>query len=728
MEWWRKPVRMMRLDYLDALKRMAESDMDKLARWKKEEWHINCEWVIGTPGIAPGLGYLTTFNTPKFEKYPALGDFDLIREYLPYAKKYGIRVLAYLNMHWYSYEFGRRHADWEQRVEDGRSYGSVHPLYGSGTTFCVNSGWRNWAFELIEEAMKTGIDGVFLDGPVVFPECCYCESCRRKFSEKYGSEIPSWEDWSNPLWKKFIEFREESMVEFLRDARQAVKRVNDEGVIFLNAGAWWPGGWRVARNIEKLSEYQDFNGAEAFFHPGSQNVPLIFWTLEAKHLTAKGKPAVVFSHHALGSWHYVPLPRFEAEVSVAQTVSCGANPWFAVFDYALDTRLDDALTPMRNIFGFLSENEEYYTDTVSRAEAALLLSSQTSTFYLSGLRELYVDPGTGVEKDLRIEEGSGQRKIDLKARKAMCDEIYTNSILGAATILSRSHISYDIVLDDALVNGELKKYSLLILPNSACLSDKQISSIKDFLREGGGIVCSFETGCYDEYGDHRLENPLWSILGINGCDGMMLPRVGEEYMKLADSQHKVFAIPAGALIPRPVYNLKIFSRGGAVPLCFFMNPIGAYYSAPRGVSNYAAIIYGSHGKGRTVYFSSLIEDFYARYRMPDISRIYADCIRLAIGRPQAVEVDAPETVQFEVREQKSTGRILVHLVNTTGDMQRPISSIAPLYNIKIRIRGSRPRKVFKLSDKSVLAGQELSDCFEYTLDSLMVYDVIVFEF
>ncbi|MEM3659360.1 MAG: hypothetical protein QXU11_02985 [Thermoproteota archaeon] len=211
MEWWRKPVRMMRLDYLDALNRMMESDMDKLARWKKEEWNINCEWVIGTPGTAPGLGYLTTFNTPKFEKYPALGDFDLIREYLPYARKHGIRVLAYLNMHWYSYDFGKKHADWEQRVEDGRSYGSVHPLYGSGTTFCVNSGWRNWAFELIEEAMKTGIDGVFLDGPVVFPECCYCASCREKFSIEYGGEVPSWEDWSNPLWRKFIEFREESM-------------------------------------------------------------------------------------------------------------------------------------------------------------------------------------------------------------------------------------------------------------------------------------------------------------------------------------------------------------------------------------------------------------------------------------------------------------------------------------------------------------------------------------
>jgi len=719
---------MMRLDYLDALSRMAESDMDKLARWKKEEWNINCEWVIGTPGTAPGLGYLTTFNTPKFEKYPALGEFDLIREYLPHARKYGIRVLAYLNMHWYSYEFGEKHRDWEQRVEDGRSYGSMHPLYGSGTTFCVNSEWRSWAFELIEEAMKTGIDGVFLDGPVVFPECCYCESCREKFSDKYGSEPPSWEDWSNPLWKRFIEFREESMVEFLRDARRAVKKVDENGVIFLNAGAWWPGGWRVARNIEKLSEYEDFNGAEAFFHPGSQNVPLIFWMLEAKHLAAKGKPAVVFSHHALGSWHYVPLPRFEAEISVAQTVSCGANPWFAVFDYALDTRLDDALAPMRSILGFLSKNEEYYTDTVSKAEVALLLSSQTSTFYLSENRELYLDPGTGVERDLRIEEATGQRKTDLKARKAICDDIYTNSILGASTILSRNHIPYDVILDDALASSGLEKYSVLILPNSACLSDEQVRNVKGFLERGGSIVCSFETGCYDEQGNHRGGSPLWNVLGVERCEGMMPPRVGEEYMRLEDSERVIFSMPRGTLIPRPVYSLKNISKQGAFAPCVFMNPIGAYYSAPKGVSNYAAVICNRHGAGRTVYFSSLIEDFYARYRIPDISRIFADCVRFAMGRPPAVEVDAPETVQVEVREQKSLGRILVHLVNTTGDMQRPVSSIIPLRDIKVRVRGNRPLRAFRLSDRSILTAREAHDHYEFTVDNLAVYDVVVLEF
>lgn len=274
MDWFERPVRMMRLDYLDKLQQVRQLDLDALAKQKKELWHINCEWIIGTPGISPGLGYYVTFNTPKFQKYPPLGDFDLIREYLPYAKKYGIHVLAYLNMHWFDYNFAALYPGWEQIMANGTAYGKANPLYGHGTTFCVNSGWRDWAFELITETMKTGLDGVFLDGPVIFPDCCYCPSCAAKFEREYHAPLPVQQDWFNPVWKQFIEFREDSLAEFLKEAQMAVKKVNPRGVIFLNAGNWFGGAWRIARDMEKVSLYEEFNGAEAFFHPGVSDMQL----------------------------------------------------------------------------------------------------------------------------------------------------------------------------------------------------------------------------------------------------------------------------------------------------------------------------------------------------------------------------------------------------------------------------------------------------------------------
>jgi len=145
-EWWLRPVRMMRRDYLADFSEFINGDLDAIARETRERWHANVEWVMATPGCAPGMAQFTLFNSDKFEKLPGVGDFDLLREYLPYARKYGIRLVPYVNMHWYSYDFAESHPGWEQLLEDGEPYGRKHPLYGGGTTFCVNGPWREWAF------------------------------------------------------------------------------------------------------------------------------------------------------------------------------------------------------------------------------------------------------------------------------------------------------------------------------------------------------------------------------------------------------------------------------------------------------------------------------------------------------------------------------------------------------------------------------------------------------
>ncbi len=84
---------------------------------------------------------------------------------------------------------------------------------------------------MISEAMKTGIDGVFLDGPVFFPDSCHCDACKAQFKARYGAEIPKVEDWSDPNWLSFVEFRNQSLARFLADSRAAVKSVNPEGVV-----------------------------------------------------------------------------------------------------------------------------------------------------------------------------------------------------------------------------------------------------------------------------------------------------------------------------------------------------------------------------------------------------------------------------------------------------------------------------------------------------------------
>ena len=220
LKWWQRPVRMMRRDFLGDFSYYMNNDLEEMAREAKEKWHINCEWIMATPGCAPGTAHLVTFNSDKFEKVPGLGEFDIIRSYLPHAKKHGIHLVPYINQHWYSYEFAKNNPDYTQQLlENGTAYGEKYPLYGNGTTFCVNSPWREFAFDIIRETIGLGVEGCFLDGPVMFPKSCYCEHCRRLFKESYGfDQMPSFGDWSNKAWKPFLKFRRESWARFLKDA------------------------------------------------------------------------------------------------------------------------------------------------------------------------------------------------------------------------------------------------------------------------------------------------------------------------------------------------------------------------------------------------------------------------------------------------------------------------------------------------------------------------------
>ncbi len=71
---------------------------------------------------------------------------------------------------------------------------------------------------------------------------------------------------------------------------------------------------------------------------------------------------------------------------------------------------------------------------------------------------------------------------------------------------------------------------------------------------------------------------------------------------------------------------------------------------------------------------------------------------------------------------QGNNRTLVHLVNFTGAMTRPIRSIVPLSNVKIRLE-SPFAKAYTLMRRQTLAVRNN----EVTLPRLDEYEVVVFE-
>ena len=71
-----------------------------------------------------------------------------------------------------------------------------------------------------------------------------------------------------------------------------------------------------------------------------------------------------------------------------------------------------------------------------------------------------------------------------------------------------------------------------------------------------------------------------------------------------------------------------------------------------------------------------------------------------LGDRGPVEVDAPATVEVVLRTQKEKGRSLIHLINLTGEMQRPIERVIPLNDIAMKVKVSGVKKVFALAEQA----------------------------
>jgi hypothetical protein len=715
-EWWERPVRMLRVDHMPDFAEMKNEDMDALARSRVEKWGINCEWIMGALAWG-GRGDLTAFQTPLFERAPGFEDFDYLRKYTPAAHKYGIKVISYLNMHWYSYPFAEKHPGWEQIMSTGESYGRKNPLYGNGTTLCVNSPWRDWAFTMIREAMKTGIDGVFLDGPVVYPDCCYCESCQRQFQKEYGSPIPK-EDWANPLWRKFIDFREDSMARFLSDAQAAMREISPKGVIFLNAGSWSPGAWRVARDIQNVSPYQNFNGAEAFFHyTGSQN--LYPYSMAGKYLRAGGKPAIVFMHYMSGAWHYLLLPPNELKSGLVQTIASGANPWLALVQSSL-LSMPQGAEPAQEIFDFLEKNKEYYSGMESIAEVGVLFSARTGRNYIStpeifARRDDSDKPGSEWVKMTREEIAS------LSGRKKQCEDQLTSSYEGYFHALTRAHVPFDIILDQDLTPEKLARFKVLVLADAVCLTPEAASALRGFVHKGGNLLASYEAGLYDDRGE--ASTTLFEMLGIREVAGAFPLYRGENYVQ-AISDH--WGIAKGRLLERAGQALKVRAADGVDTPSRFLEPLDRPYVPLKGVSEFPAILIHRYGKGTVAYFPEAMGVFIGESRMPSAEMRIGKAIDFLLENP-IMTVNAPRTVGVDAYRLKGTNRIAVHLVNNTID-GHPVGEFLPVFDIAFKIRtGAEPKRTLALRENKEIDAGYRDGWTEVRLPKLSIYEVVVIE-
>jgi Beta-galactosidase trimerisation domain len=179
-------------------------------------------------------------------------------------------------------------------------------------------------------------------------------------------------------------------------------------------------------------------------------------------------------------------------------------------------------------------------------------------------------------------------------------------------------VPFDLVFDEHL--ADLSKYRVLVLPDSECLSDAQLASIRRFVENGGGMVAIGQAGLYDEWRRLRVQAGLADLI---------------------DGQH-----PARAYEER----------------------VGHTETAGEPVRKQA-------GKGRSVYlpalrFDGTLPEFGNYFRVdnrfwkkPRNWQEFTDAIRWAGNGEASLQIDGPDYLVANVVAQPAQRRMMIHLVN-----------------------------------------------------------------
>lgn len=615
---------------------------------------------------------------------------DYLGRYAPEAHKHGLRTFIYFNVHWYTLKFAEQHPDWRMTRENGQPLDAV---YDTGADFCVNTPWREWVFQLLRDLAAYPIDGIFYDGPVYRADTCYCRFCRDKYRKQYGREMPSKSKRTGKDFAQLMEFQANSLKDFLHDSRVILKGIRPDLALYMNGGVRGA-NWATGRFNRELIAEQDLLGSEGGFISGDlTRVPLWKPGLTARLLEtqAGGKPTIIFSAAGHKPWTFSLLPAPELRLLYADTIANGAGVWMGITPSEFDEPEMEALTGMNR---FLERNKSYYTKTKSAARVAVVWSEVTANFYAGAAAQL-ID-------------------IDRTAQRTAVGNL-DGEFAGITEALLRAHVPFDVIDDVTLEKERLDGYQAIFLPNVACMSDRVAGRLRQYVEAGGNLFADFETSAFDETGIRRKEPALAPLFGVTGAERIVGPLRWDFLQPVAASQ-----LTAGItrkMIPSTAYYVRTSAAGGEA-VWKFTEPLAGRYDGVPKLSNDPGLVVRRTGKGTAVYMPGDLGNSINTYHTPELMQLVANAGTQLGASPVLVE-NAPESVEVVVRKQD--GRLLVHLVNFTGEMTRPIRRIVPVSNVKVTAAGyTKARSLWTGKALTVRNGG-------ITLPSLAEYDVLVFE-
>jgi hypothetical protein len=317
---------------------------------------------------------------------------------------------------------------------------------------------------------------------------------------------------------------------------------------------------------------------------------------------------------------------------------------------------------------------------------------------------------------------------------------------GMTRALVESHIPFDVISEHNASPALLKQYRVLILADTTCLSDRLVAALRDYVAGGGGLVATYESSRYDEWGKARPNFALADLFAASyqgrtktagpsriGFASTSSPVTDDARIRgLMGNQGKTtyWGRFARASVTPSDDTQTIAPLSGTEVLG------GGKDSATR----WTPLLLTQHKRGRVAYFPAAIDDAYWDAGYPYQRLLIGNAVRWAAGREPAVEVTAPLCVAagFLTKARGNARQTIVHLLNdidtTTGHGSKEEKQFAireevvPIAGVKVALSGPRPSRVYLVPGHARLEVQAKGPAWEVTIPRLNLHAAVVAEF
>jgi hypothetical protein len=528
---------------------------------------------------------------------------------------------------------------------------------------------------------------------------CFCEHCQENFRKASGEDLPRTTDPRDPVWRTFLEWRQERLFELWRLWDGEIRKIKPDARFVGNSG----GGATSELDMVRLGEMAPTLFADRQARRGLMPIWANGKNGKEYRSTMGRKPiGGIFSVGVEEPYRWKDSVQSAPEIRmwVLDGIANGLRPWFTKFAGTLYDRR--WLKVVEDIYGWHYRNERYLRNEDPLARVAIVYSQQTGHYYTS-------------EAGLRVEDHT----------------------LGYYQALIEGRTPFEMVNDRLLDAPHIDRFKVLIFPNTAALSTRQCEQIRAYVQRGGSIVATYETSLYDEWGERRSDFGLADLFGA-AYGGKLEGQMQNSYLTLEKdpATGKRHPLLAGLEDAERIINgaSRVVTRTSAnypnPPLTLIPSypdlPMEQVYPrVPR--TDIPEVFVREMGNGRVVYFPWDIDRIFWEVLCVDHGKLLRNAVNWAVDEPAPVTVKGPGTLDVTIWKQKES--LTVHLVNLTNPMMMkgPLRELLPVGAQTVRIRmpqGRKAKRVQFLVSAPTPQAQEANGYLSVTVPSILDHEVI----